>query len=86
MAGIELACTGCGQVLEAPEEMAGQAVECPECGAQLTVPMAGWQADGRETASSKCPECGSGMEQDAVLCINCGYHLKLGKKINTQFS
>jgi DNA-directed RNA polymerase subunit RPC12/RpoP len=86
MAGIELPCTGCGQVLEAPEEMAGQAVECPECGALLTVPEVGGQAGAPKSASKKCPECGSDMEQDAVLCINCGFHQKLGKKINTQFS
>lgn len=86
MAGIELPCTGCGQVLEATEEMAGQAVECPECGAQLTVPVPDGQADVPKSASTKCPACGSGMEPDAVLCINCGFHQKLGKKINTQFS
>ena len=38
MAEISFACPSCNQTLEAPEDMAGQLVECPACRQQMTVP------------------------------------------------
>jgi hypothetical protein len=38
VADIQFTCTKCGQALEAPPEMAGTAIECPNCQAALTVP------------------------------------------------
>jgi hypothetical protein len=29
----------------------------------------------------RCPSCGAGLPANAVLCVNCGYNLKTGKKI-----
>lgn len=31
-----------------------------------------------------CPNCHAILESDAVLCIDCGFHLKLNKKLNTE--
>ncbi|TVQ50729.1 MAG: hypothetical protein EA377_14055 [Phycisphaerales bacterium] len=28
-----------------------------------------------------CPECGHGYEAGAVICVNCGYNLRSGKKL-----
>ena len=94
MADISFACPNCSQVLEAPEDMAGQAVECPACQQQITIPIAegslsneeeslGVEAEEEAPASAECPSCGEAMELGAVLCMNCGFHTKLGKKINT---
>lgn len=83
MADIEFSCPGCGMVLSAPEEMAGELVECPECSHQMNVPMAGEAGD--EDGAQVCPECGQAMSDGAVLCLGCGFHTKLGKKISTEF-
>jgi DNA-directed RNA polymerase subunit RPC12/RpoP len=32
---------------------------------------------------NKCPECGATMQDGSVLCVNCGFHKGLGKKIST---
>ena len=86
MADVSFACPSCRQVLEAPDDMAGQVVECPACRQQITVPgaeAAAPQEAEEAPASRKCPGCGTAMEADAVLCVHCGFHTKLGKKINT---
>ena len=95
MADFSFACPSCKQVLEASDDMAGQVVECPACQQQITIPCPETAAPQEEVAapqdaeeapaSPKCPSCGTAMEADAVLCVHCGFHTKLGKKINTSF-
>ncbi len=86
MADIEFSCPGCGTVLAAPEEMSGQLVECPECENQMAVPGAEQAAAPAAAGDGKvCPECGQAMPADAVLCMGCGFHTELGKKITTEF-
>ncbi len=102
MADIEFNCPECGQVLEAPEEMAGDALACPSCEAPITIPQPPVveaadapvfpnlpALDGNEpyteTAANVCPECSAELQPDVVLCVACGFHLKLGKKISTEF-
>lgn len=44
------------------------------------------EADDEEQANDgSCPECGADMEPDAVLCMSCGFHKGLGKRIGTDF-
>lgn len=109
MADIGFACGSCGQNLEAPEEMAGTDVECPSCGATITVPEPApaqnpadiiQQARSEEPShpeaesepaaapaqTNACPNCQAVMEPDAVLCVQCGFHKGLGKKISTELS
>ena len=88
MAEISFTCPDCQQVLEATDDMAGQVVECPACQQQITVPgledpATETAAEEQDEASQECPSCGTAMETDAVLCLQCGFHTKLGKKINT---
>jgi DNA-directed RNA polymerase subunit M/transcription elongation factor TFIIS len=102
MADIEFDCPECGQVLEAPVEMAGESLACPSCDAPITIPeLSDPEPDElaifpnlpdveinepyTETAENVCPECGATLQPDVVLCIQCGFHLKLGKKISTEF-
>jgi hypothetical protein len=33
-----------------------------------------------------CPECSEPMEPDAVLCVECGYHVRLKRRIRTEMS
>jgi DNA-directed RNA polymerase subunit RPC12/RpoP len=90
MAELSFKCPGCEQPLEAPEELAGETVECPTCGRPIAVPsgkassVPATALPGKESAA--CPGCGASLEPGVVLCVTCGYHLKLGKKIETQFS
>jgi DNA-directed RNA polymerase subunit RPC12/RpoP len=87
MADISFACPRCTQILEAPDDMVGEVVECPACQHSLTIPgpetAARQEAGETPEAASKCPSCGTAMEADAVLCVDCGFHIKLGKKIST---
>lgn len=32
---------------------------------------------------NKCPECGADMTKGSVLCMSCGFHKGLGKKLST---
>lgn len=36
------------------------------------------------TTPDRCPSCGASIDQDAVLCVACGYHLKLGQRLQTE--
>src|SRR5690606_16262231 len=38
---------------------------------------------GAATTGQRCPECSADLEAGAVLCISCGYNLKLGRKMGT---
>ena len=38
-----------------------------------------------EVETAECPECGEPMAEGAVLCVACGYHASLGRKIDTDF-
>jgi len=83
MPDIKFDCPMCQQTLEAPEEMMGQDIECPSCQKQITIP--GAEPAKQEVSGTKCPECGKALDEGVVLCIHCGFHLKLGKKIATDF-
>lgn len=150
MSNIAFNCPGCQQQLEGSVEMAGETVECPNCGQQMIVPEPpkesatlddisfGGDSAGQpkpelseatlddmsfgedapppnppvpnvfETlaaeqeeeavpeaepepappapeaaAGNTCPDCGADMAEAAVLCLACGFHTGLGKKIGT---
>ena len=97
MADIEFNCPACDQVLEAPEEMTGEAIDCPSCETEITIPppagdpisvisnLALSEDRYTEPAGNVCPECDATLAEGAVLCVQCGFHLKLGKKISTDF-
>lgn len=38
----------------------------------------------QKAATHKCPKCGSPMQPEAILCIQCGYNLKTGRQLETQ--
>ena len=88
MSDINFNCPMCQQALEAPEEYANQVIECPACQKPITVPgpvsAAPVEAE-PAAATTRCPECATEMGEGVVLCVHCGFHTKLGKKIATDF-
>ena len=34
----------------------------------------------------ECPKCGSSLDPNAILCIDCGYHTKLRKQLHCEVS
>lgn len=83
MPEISFTCPKCQQSLEAPDEYANQVIECPSCQNEITVP--GAEPVQQESGDAKCPECGAPLGEGVVLCVQCGFHTKLGKKIATDF-
>lgn len=82
MPDIAFSCPQCEQPLEAPQDMAGETIECPACGQSIQIPAAAAPALEAQQGTP-CPSCGSPLEGDSVLCLQCGYHVKLGKHIQT---
>ena len=82
MGDISFSCPGCSQPLEAPEEMAGEALACPSCGNDIVIPSA--EAPAAAGDGTKCQGCGSKLAGGAVICVQCGFDLRSGKVIDTK--
>ena len=95
---IKVSCQ-CGQALTAKDSLAGKRVNCPKCGAPLTIsrPQAKQHAAdnsiadlldeaGMTSARSGhfCPSCRTEMQADAVICVECGYNKNLGRRMGTK--
>jgi len=88
MPDIQVNCGNCGSVFEVSEDLAGLIATCPECESQVSVPIPESRKANqsrlrikRESTISgehKCPACGCGMSEDAVICIKCGYDTRTG--------
>jgi len=83
---IELRCI-CGRSFKAPDGFAGRRVKCPACGTRLPVPDGSpegmdvlFEDDyGVEPPSRRtCGACGTLVEEDAVVCTNCGMNFATG--------
>ncbi|MEO2011081.1 MAG: hypothetical protein ABGX22_20565 [Pirellulaceae bacterium] len=93
---IEVTCQ-CGKRLKAKDEMAGKRVKCPNCSQPLQIP-ASVQAENNmfaglfdeegltQTDGPVCPSCKTGVNEGAVLCIQCGYNFEMGEKTRTNRS
>ncbi len=93
MSDIEVQCPHCGTAFTAPDDMGGLLAACPACGKQVTVPLDDEDArrersarlqvkkDVVITGGKKCPSCGSTMADGAVVCIECGYDTRSGRRI-----
>jgi len=66
----------CGKTLAVKEEHAGKKVRCPACRAVLEVPAPPAAQGGRA-----CPGCGGELAGGAVVCVNCGYDTRTGRKL-----
>ncbi|MCC6679809.1 MAG: hypothetical protein IT445_02800 [Phycisphaeraceae bacterium] len=96
LAGRKVKCPACQQVMRLPQQPGG-AIE-PIGGllkdADKTYDLAESDSDsrsapGKQTAAaratpSNCPNCNSKLKTGAVICVNCGYHVEKGARIDTQ--
>ncbi len=83
MSDIEVNCGNCGNAFTVVEELAGLIATCPHCGRQISVPLPPERRAGAPrlqmrheegiTGGKKCPSCGTVMEADAVICVQCGW-------------
>ena len=87
MADIEFICPKCQNTLLIEEQDAGERVNCPQCGSEVVVPVAGSggdqsvSAEEQPVAPKRCPNCQQEVEAGAVPCVNCGTNLVTGKKL-----
>ncbi|MBN2025090.1 MAG: hypothetical protein JW809_20100 [Pirellulales bacterium] len=73
---IEFRCVECQVLLRTPDEAAGRAARCPECGADLTVPAVGAKAPPRPLPAAPVPSRPrrepTGRENEAVSAFVLG--------------
>ena len=75
----------CGKPMQVPDNAAGKRVQCPTCKQPFMVPAAQPApstpsislGDGvKPAAPTKCPACGSTLNEGAVACMHCGFMLQ----------
>ena len=86
---LRFPCPECGEQLKVAVRLAGQPGKCRWCNATIQVPRS--QAEAMTGYSYKvtveplhdghCPSCKEGLAPEDILCVNCGYHLKLKQKL-----
>ena len=95
LAGKSVKCPGCQKPLKipggtapakAPAKPKAEAPAKPEKPAPVSTASdlfdeAGMRA--AEKGTIPCPGCAEPLAQDAVICIKCGFNLKLGRKMQT---
>jgi hypothetical protein len=64
----------------------GRKVRCSRCGKDFEPPAAAPAADAGAIALAPeseipCPSCGATLPPKAVLCVNCGFNLRTGQKL-----
>lgn len=84
---FDFTCPHCKQTLEIPEEMTGQATDCPACNKEIILvegTSAPIESSPEKTSENNCPSCEQPIASGAVICINCGYDLRTGTKFDTK--
>lgn len=90
----------CQQQFDAPDHLAGKTVKCPKCSSPIVIPspaaaMAARPAPSavaslldevgvKQRSLTGCPSCGAHHEPDAVLCVECGFNFRTGRRIETR--
>ena len=93
---IKVSCT-CGQAFMAKDELRGQTLLCPKCHQPLTIgeglQKSGQRKQGggvedlleevgiKEYQGPRCPRCAAPLKPNAVLCVECGFHLQTQQKV-----
>jgi Zn finger protein HypA/HybF involved in hydrogenase expression len=96
MAGEDVPCPACESQIKVPQQKTRKDVDLADIsigGEPIDEskpeeePVAEEEASAPgQTEEDKCPNCDEAMEAGAVLCVNCGYHKKMGKVIETDLS
>ena len=86
MIGELVECPSCQHQFSIPDEQNSEEqtpkVQTSEA---LTTAMSDALAAQDAPEANTCQECSAAMEPGAILCLSCGFHKKLGKKISTDF-
>ncbi len=82
-------CPYCQKQLEAENDMVGMELECPACDKMLKIPPEKTQESTQMEkliypGTKFCPNCKKDIASDAIICVNCGFDLKSGKKLVTK--
>lgn len=82
LAGKKVKCPQCGQPVSVPAEPAGgdsQVAENKDLGDLLD--EVGISAT---KTGSRCPDCGSDLADEAIICVSCGLNVSSGKRLRTK--
>lgn len=90
---IKAACQ-CGQSFNARDELAGKTVKCPKCGGALKIPAPAKPVNdgliglleeaGLKEDAHKCPACGVDLAPEAILCVQCGFDMRKGHRLQSR--
>lgn len=81
LAGKQVKCPGCQTVLLLPGGPAAPAAEPHPMDELLSEEIPGHRKGPAGPSQIKCPGCGTPVSQDAILCVDCGYNFRTGRKI-----
>jgi hypothetical protein len=73
----------CGKKWKLPENSAGKTIACPACQANLPIPTSPKPAVAKneeQSTAEKCPSCGGALPAAAVICVQCGFDRRTGKR------
>jgi hypothetical protein len=83
----------CRQFLAVTADWAGEHVRCPACGCATEIPQTLFSrtpvaaavpiSQLQEPARQSCPGCNAPLPPEAVLCVACGFDLRVGKRLTT---
>ncbi len=81
LAGKKVKCPGCGAVLKIPQPgstaTAASSAASSAASQREDIPL-------QEPKESTCPSCRKPLSPSAVLCVDCGYDLRSGRKLQTE--
>ena len=78
---IKISCANCGATYELDNAMGGRDLAC-SCGENLKVPMPQQESTASSPTESKsCPNCGSVVTAESLICVQCGFNFATGKKL-----
>ncbi len=93
LAGKTVKCPGCGQPLGIPVRQQMDRVSGPPQGT-VTGIAPGKPAGGLDDlldeiglsdgSGDRCPNCRAEMPEDAVVCVQCGFNVRAGRKMDTK--
>ena len=87
-AGETVACPGCQAEIAVPTESDPKVLNGThddEVDDNGDTDLDEVEASEPKANNGTCAECGAEMEPDSVLCLACGFHAGLGRKIHTDF-
>lgn len=73
----------CGAKLAAKASPAEHTLPCPRCQQPVKIPAAEPEPEPEEPTATGCPLCKHTLVNGGPLCVHCGYHTELRRKLST---